>query len=134
MSDLLVFLHLVGAAFWLGGLVTLAAVIVVAHRTLEREEFRLLVRRAGWTFAGISAVAWLLLAVSGVTRAFQRGWPSMAVTKAILGAIVLAAAVAHVLSGRRRDSRALLVVSRSLSLLIFGATLALFWLGVRLAA
>ena len=36
-SDFLIFLHLVGASVWLGGLVTLAAVIVVAFRSLERE-------------------------------------------------------------------------------------------------
>lgn len=133
-SDFLIFLHLVGASVWLGGLVTLAAVIVVAFRSLEREAFRLLVRRAGWAFAGLSAGAWLLLAASGLALAYQHRWPELAVVKAILGGAVLLAAVAHVFTGRRSGSRPFVVVSRTLSLLIFAATLTLYWLGVKLAA
>jgi uncharacterized membrane protein len=134
VDDLLDFLHLLGAAVWLGGLVTLAVVVVVAYRSLERDAFRLLVRRAGWAFAGLSLAAWLLLAASGLALAFGHGWPPLAVAKAILGGGVILAAVAHVFTGRRRDSRPLVLVSRTLSLLIFAATLTLFWLGVRLAA
>jgi uncharacterized membrane protein len=133
VDDLLDFVHLLGAGLWLGGLVTLAALILVAFRTLERDAFRILVRRAGWAFAALSAAAWLLLAVSGLLLAFRHGWPQLAVVKAILGGAVLVAAGAHVLTGRRRGSRALLMVSRTLSPLIFAATLALYWLGVRLA-
>lgn len=134
MDAFLDFLHLLGAAVWLGGLVTLAVVIVVAFRSLEREAFRLLVRRAGWAFAALSAAAWLLLAASGLALAFRHGWPQLAVVKAILGGAVILAAVAHVFTGRHRDSRPFVVVSRTLSLLIFAATLALYWLGVKLAA
>jgi uncharacterized membrane protein len=134
MEELLDFIHLIGAAVWLGGLVTLAAVILVAYRTLERAAFRLLVRRAGWAFAFLSAGAWVLLAASGLALAFRHGWPQLAVVKAALGGAVVLAAGAHVLTGRRRDSRAWTMVSRTLSLLIFAATLALFWLGVRLAS
>jgi putative copper export protein len=50
----LVWLHVVGAAIWLGGLVTLATTVVVALRTLPRELFRAFVRRAGWAFAALS--------------------------------------------------------------------------------
>ncbi len=133
MGDFLVFVHLLGAAAWLGGLVTLALVILVAYRELEREAFRALVRKAGWAFALLSAASWLLLAGSGLALAFQRGWPSLAVAKAALGGGVLLASAAHVLSGRRRESRRFVVLSRTLSVLIFGATLALYWLGVQLA-
>lgn len=133
MDAALDFVHLLGAALWLGGLATLATVVVVAQRTLERDDFRLLVRRAGWAFAALSAGAWTLLAASGLALAIRHGWPQPAVVKAVLGGAVLVAAGAHVLTGRRRDSRPFLIVSRTLSPLIFAATLALYWLGVKLA-
>lgn len=133
MDGFLDFVHLLGAAVWLGGLVMLALVILVAYRALEREAFRTLVPRAGWAFAWLSAGAWLLLAASGLTLAVRRGWPFLAVVKAVLGGTVIIAAAAHIFAGRRRGSRPLVMLSRTLALLIFAATLALYWLGVQLA-
>ena len=134
MEVTLDFVHLLGAAVWLGGLVTLAVVVLVAYRGLDRQAFRVLVRRAGWAFAALSVAAWLLLAASGLTLAVRHGWPALAIVKTVLGAVVLLAAAAHVFTGRRRDSKPLVMLSRTLSVLIFAATLALFWLGVQLAA
>ena len=133
MDRTLVFVHLLGAAVWLGGLVTLAVVILVAQAALEREAFRTLVRRAGWAFAALSAGAWLLLATSGLALAARHGWPTLASVKVGLGAAVILAAAAHVFTGRRRDAKTMAAVSRTLALAIFAATLALFWLGVQLA-
>jgi hypothetical protein len=127
----LVLLHLVGAAIWLGGLVTLAVAVLVALRTLPRPEFRALVRRVGWAFAGLSAVAWLLIGVSGVLLAGQQGWPAPVRTKAALGVALLAATLLHVLAGRLTTSRLAIVASRTLALLVFLGTLAAFWLGVQ---
>ena len=129
----LVWLHLVGAALWLGGLVTLAVTVLVALRTLPRAEFRTLVRRMGWAFAILSAVAWLSIGVSGVVLAGQVGWPALVRLKAVLGAALLAATVLHVLTGRLTTSRLAIVTSRTLALLVFLGTLAVFWLGVQVA-
>jgi hypothetical protein len=130
----LIWFHLVGAALWLGGLVTLAATVLVALRTLPREQFRAFVRRAGWAFAALSAVAWLLIGVSGVILAEQRAWPAVVRDKAVLGAAILLAAVAHVVTGRLTTSRVAIVTSRTLALLVFLGTLAIYWLGVQAAS
>jgi hypothetical protein len=130
----LVWLHLVGAALWLGGLVMLAVTIVVAVRTMPRELFRAFVRRAAWAFAALSVVAWLLIGVSGIVLAGQAGWPAVVRAKTVLGAAILAAAAVHVVTGRLTASRLAIVTSRTLALLIFLGTLAIFWLGVEAAS
>jgi uncharacterized membrane protein len=130
----LIWLHLVGAAIWLGGLLTLAVTVVIALRTLPRELFRAFVRRAGWAFAALSAVAWLLIGVSGVILAVQAGWPALVRAKTVLGAAILAAAAVHVVTGRLTTSRVAIVTSRTLALLVFLGTLAIFWLGVEAAS
>ena len=131
--DFLVWLHLVGAALWLGGLVTLAVAVLVAFRTLPREAARTYVRSAGRAFAALSAFAWLLLAVSGLTFAARRGWPQLVLEKIGLAVVVLLATAAHTLLGMRTSSRASVMTSRVLSALIFLGTLYLFWMGVGLA-
>jgi hypothetical protein len=130
----LIWLHLVGAALWLGGLATLAVTVVVALRALPREVFRGFVRRAGWAFAALSAVAWLLIGVSGIVLAEQAGWPAVVRDKAVLGAAILAATAVHVVTGRLTTSRLAIVTSRTLALLVFLGTLAIFWLGVEAAS
>jgi putative copper export protein len=134
VSDLPLYLHLVGAAIWLGGLLWLAFSTVIAARSLPREQFRTLVRRSGRAFAILSIAAWALIGATGLGFAFQRGWPGLVVLKAILGAAVVIAAAAHVVTGMRTGSRAAIAASRALSGLIFAATLGLFWIGVRIAA
>lgn len=131
--QVLVWIHLVGASLWLGGLVMLAAAVLVARRTLPRDDFRRFVRATGRTFAGISLVAWLLIGVSGILMADQLGWPQLAVRKAILAGFVVAGTVAHSLTGMHTNSRVLVAISRLLALLILIGTLVLFWQGVRLA-
>lgn len=127
----LVWLHLVGAAVWLGGLVALAMAVLIALRTLPRELFRAFVRRAGWAFAGVSAAAWLLIGASGLVLAGQAGWPAPVRIKTVLAGAVVAATVLHVLTGRYSDSRLAVVTSRTLALLVLLGTLAIFWLGVQ---
>lgn len=131
--DVLVWLHLVGAALWLGGLVTLAMAVLVALRALPRDLFRAFVRQAGWAFAGLSGLAWLLIAVSGLLMAGRLGWPPVIRIKTVVAAMVLAATVLHVLTGRLTTSRLAVVTSRTLALAVFGGTLAIFWLGVQAA-
>lgn len=130
----LVWLHLIGAALWLGGLVTLAVAVLVAVRTLPSETFRAFVRRAGWAFAGQSAVAWLLVAGSGLLMAGRLGWPDLVRVKTGLGVALVAATALHVVTGRLTASRPAVTVSRVLAGLVFGGTLAAFWLGVQIAS
>lgn len=131
--SLLLGLHLAGAALWLGGLVTLALAVLVALRTLPRELFRTFARRAGWGFAGLSALAWVLLAVPGLMLGAQLGWPALVRAKAALGGMVLLATLLHVLTGRMTESRAMVMTSRTLAALAFAGTVAAFWLGVQAA-
>ena len=50
-------IHLVAAAFWLGGMISLAIIAVIAARTLERPTFRRFMARAGRSFAVASVIA-----------------------------------------------------------------------------
>lgn len=129
----LLWLHLVGAALWLGGLVTLALAVLVALRTVPRPDARSFIRLAGWAFAGLSALAWLLIAVSGLLLATGLGWPEVVRIKTGVTAAVLLAAALHVLTGRRTSWRPALLASRALALLVFAGTLVVFWLGVEAA-
>jgi hypothetical protein len=134
MMAVLVWLHLVGAAVWLGGLITLAMAVLVAVRTLPRELFRSFVRQAGWAFAVVSAAAWLLIGASGLLMADQTGWPAPVRTKTAVAGGVLAATVLHVFTGRLSASPLAVVTSRTFALLVFLGTLAIFWLGVQAAS
>lgn len=131
---ILTWLHLVGAAVWLGGLVTLAMAALIALRSLPRELSRAFVRRAAWGFAALSGVAWLLVGASGLALAERSGWPALVRAKAFLGGALLVATVLHVVTGRLATSRLATVTSRTLALLVFLGTLAIFWLGVQAAS
>ena len=130
----LVWLHLVGAALWLGGLVMLATAVLIALRTIPRDLFRAFVRQAGWAFAVLSTAAWLLIGTSGLLMAGQVGWPAPVRIKTVLAGIVLAASALHVVTGRLTASRLAVVTSRTLALLVVLATLVIFWLGVQAAS
>jgi hypothetical protein len=130
----LIWLHLVGAALWLGGMVTLAMAVLIALRTLPRDLFHAFVRRAGWAFAVLSAAAWLMIGASGLLMAEHAGWPALVRLKAVLGGALLAATVLHVITGRLTSSSLATVLSRTLALLVFLGTLAIFWLGVQMAS
>jgi putative copper export protein len=136
-------IHLVAAAFWLGGMILLAVIAVIAARTLDKPTFRTFMARAGQAFAAGSVVAWLLIAVSGAAMAWPRldytltSLPSTAFGRLLEAKTGLAAAAVvltgvHALAGRRTHSRAAIVVSRLISLLLFAFTLGIFWLAVRM--
>ncbi len=127
----LVWLHLVGSATWLGGLVTLGAGVLIAARSLPRPSFREFVRQLGWAFASVSLVAWLLIGVSGLLMAFRLHWPRLLEIKTALAGAVLVAAALHVLTSRW-GARLALIISRVLALLVLAGSLAIFWLGAQL--
>lgn len=136
-------IHLVAAAFWLGGMIVLAFVAVIAARTLDRPTFRALMSRTGWAFAVASAVAWTLIAISGAAMA----WPRLGFTlsglastsfghlleaKTGLAALLVVLTAVHTVMGRRTESRAAIIASRTISPLLFVVTLGIFWLAVRM--
>lgn len=136
-------IHLVAAAYWLGGLLLLAVVAVIALRTLDQPTFRMFMSRAGQAFAISSIIAWLLIAVSGAAMAWPRlGYTLSALPRSTFGRLLEAktslALVAviltgvHSVAGRRTGSRAAVVASRVISPLLFLTTLGIFWLAVRM--
>ena len=136
-------IHLVAAAFWLGGMILLAVIAVVAARTLDRPTFGRFMVRAGQAFAAGAAIAGVVIAVSGAAMAWPRlgytlsNLPSTAFgrlleAKTSLAALAVALAAVHALTGRRTDSRMAIVASRAISVLLLLVTLAIFWLAVRM--
>ena len=135
-------LHLVAASFWLGGLIMLAIVTVIALRAIDAATFRQLIRRVGRAFLVGSVIAWAILGISGVGMASARlrslgeltttsfGRTLAEKTGLFLLAIVLT--VAHTVAGARSSPLAVRL-SRTLSPLIFLVTLAIFYFAVRLA-
>ena len=128
----LLWLHLVAAATWLGGLVVLAVAVVAALRTLERDQFRAFVRVAARIFAVVAAAAWVVLGITGLAMAQQRGWSRLLVDKTVLAAAIVVLTVLHTVLGTRTGSRAAVVTSRTLAVVIFLATLAVYWMAVNL--
>jgi len=108
--------------------------VLIALRTLPRALFRVFARRAGWAFAVLSTVSWLLIGTSGILMAEQVGWTAPVRIKTVLAGLVLVATALHVVTGRLTASRLAVVTSRTLALLVVLATLAIFWLGVQAAA
>lgn len=128
----LLWLHLVAASVWLGGLVMLGAAVLVALRTLEREQFRAFARSAGRAFAVLAVAAWLVIGVSGLALASRHGWSRLLVDKTGLAVAIVVFTVAHTLLGMRTQSRAAVMASRTLSVVILAATLVVYWMGVNL--
>ena len=131
--SILVWLHLIGAGIWLGGLVGVTMAVVVGSRTLPREFFQRFVRTLGWAFAGLSVLAWLLIAIPGLLMAAALRWPELSVAKTAFGAGILLASGLHLATARLTASRVAVIASRALALGIFLSTLVVFWLGVQLA-
>jgi uncharacterized membrane protein len=116
-------LHLLAMAFFVGGQLFLAAVVVPVHRARpeERDALRAMARRFGW--GTLAAIAVLL--ATGVALATEYHQWENGKLHAKLGLVALVA----VLIGwhmRRPDLRAL-------DGAIFVASLAIVWLGVSLA-
>ncbi|HEX6347843.1 MAG TPA: DUF4149 domain-containing protein [Candidatus Dormibacteraeota bacterium] len=132
--DVVLLLHLLGAAVWLGGLLMLGVGVLVIFRTLPREQARPLVARLGRAFAVVAGGAWLLLGASGLALAAARGWSQLLVWKTALAVLVVLASAGHVVTGRRTGSRPLIATSRALAAFILAASVALFYLGIRVAA
>ena len=137
------FLHLLAAAYWLGGLVMLALVVVVVRRVLDRDRFRAVLVPLARAFAWGSVVAWLLLGVTGYILASHRlsGLEALSGSdygrrlslKLVLVTLTLVAVGLHVILGRSA-SRGLLAVSRAMAVAAFALTAGVFYAAARLVS
>jgi len=137
------FLHLAAAAYWLGGLIVLAIVAVAARRSLPREDFGLVMRRAGRAFAIGAVIAGVLLAASGIALAHERlsSWRALTTTswgrtvslKTSLAVLAVILGIGHSWAGSR-TARIAITISRILSPVILLITLVIFYLAARLAS
>lgn len=141
MEDVWRLIHLVAAAYWLGGLILLAVIAVVARRALDDAAFRPLMARAGRTFLVGSLIAGAAIALSGVAMAAghlhglgdlrSTAWGRTLEVKTGLVVALVGLAGLHSFAGSR-GSRAWVVASRALSPVILLVTLGVFYLAVRL--
>lgn len=69
-----VFLHLVFVAFWLGGMLFTAAVLVPATRQKLKKQRGMLFTELGTRFSRISWVLFPLLLITGITALFGKGF------------------------------------------------------------
>jgi uncharacterized membrane protein len=115
-------LHLLAMAFFVGGQMMLAAVVVpVGRRSTDRESLSLIARRFGYC----TLVALLVLIATGTAMAFQLGLWDNGTFHAKLALVVVAGAllVWHI---RRPDWH-------FLEAIVFLLSLAIVWLGLYLA-
>lgn len=116
MDEIWRLIHLVAAAFWLGSMILLAIITVVAAPNLDKPTFRRFMSRAGQAFAVGYIAAWLLIGVSGAAIAWPRLAYSFAAlprkdfgrlleTKTSLALVAVGLTAAHTIAGRRIGSR-----------------------------
>lgn len=69
-----VFLHLIFVAFWIGGMLFTAAVLVPATRKKLKSQKSLLFRELGTRFSRLSWVIFILLIVTGIMALYGKGF------------------------------------------------------------
>jgi uncharacterized membrane protein len=125
MSDLWLairWLHVIAMAFFVGGQLFLAAMVVpVERRTPDRERLRAIARRFGW--GTLAAIGVLLATGAAMVSHYQRWGDSTLHVKLGLVAFVAVLVVWHM----RRPAQ------HVLEGLIFLVSLAIVWLGLVLA-
>ena len=123
------FVHVTGAAVWLGIQVTLLVLVPALRRQLPAEQVRDLVRKAGRGLAIVGGTALLMIAASGIALARHEGSADahpgvVGLKEALLVAIVV------LLSGHAyvRGRNARIVASALMLVLTLAAILAGAWL------
>jgi putative copper resistance protein D len=107
MSGLMVFLHILGAAIWTGGLIFVGVVAVVSRRTLPEATRIEFFRSLGFGFLVLAGIAAALLALSGNLLVDDFGgweavgdtdWGELILWKTAIFAVVIALALIHALA------------------------------------
>jgi putative copper export protein len=123
------FVHVTGAAIWLGVQVTLLVLVPALRRQLPPEQVREIVRKAGRSLAIVGGTALLMIAASGIALARHessaKAHPGVVGLKeAILVAmIVLVAGHAYVRGRNARLAAAALMLLLTLTAILAGAWL-----------
>ena len=124
---LVLYIHLLSVAFWLGSQLFMIAVVLPAMRGTDAVQRRETFRRVGRQYGVVSVPILLVLLVSGVTLAthLHLDPASSAVfrDKLIAVAVVLVATVVHGVAEARQARR----IGRSASVVVLAATLAAAW-------
>jgi putative copper export protein len=121
-------LHLIAAAVWLGGLITLGAAVAALRRAgVDREVLRAVARQ----FARVSWVAMAVAVITGLVRAhlLHVSWSYGRLhLKLGLVALVIVTALVHQLTARRSSA----AVRGVVQLVILALSLGIFAAAVRL--
>jgi len=123
------FVHVTGAAIWLGIQVTLLVLVPALRRQLPPEQVREIVRKAGRRLAIVGGAALLMIAASGIALARHessaKAHPGVVGLKeAILVAmIVLLAGHAYVRGRNARLAASALMLALTLAAILAGAWL-----------
>jgi hypothetical protein len=123
------FLHVTGAAVWLGIQVTLLVLVPALRRQLPAERVREVVRRAGRSLAVVGGTALLMLAASGIALARHessaKAHPGVVGLKeGLLVAIVVLLSCHAVVRGRNaRVAASALMLVLTLAAILAGAWL-----------
>jgi uncharacterized membrane protein len=97
----LVFVHLLAACVWVGGLVAVAVVARVARRELDAAAGVAFFRSLGRSYGKVGGSALAVAVLTGTALLVQRGWDQAAGAAALLALALIVATVAGVAQARR---------------------------------
>lgn len=123
--DVLLFLHILGAAVWVGGLIVVGALVpAVREVTDDRDVIRAVARR----FGVVSWVALALLVTSGSLMILDRTWSTTLTAK--IGLVILSAILAawHSLAARSQTP----ALRGAIQGVILVLALVIVWLAIHL--
>jgi hypothetical protein len=124
------FVHVTGAAVWLGIQVTLLVLVPALRRQLPAEQVREIVRRAGRSLAIVAGGALLMIAASGIALARHErsadAHPGVVGLKEgiLVAFVVLLAGHAYVRGRTARIAASALMLALTLAAILAGAWLA----------
>ena len=123
------FVHVTGAAVWLGIQLTLLVLVPALRRQLPAEQVREIVRRAGRSLAIVGGTALLMIAASGIALARHessaKAHPGVVGLKEglMVAMVVLLSAHAYVRGRNARIAASMLMLVLTLAAILAGAWL-----------
>ena len=124
------FVHVAGAAVWLGMQVTLLVLVPALRRQLPADQVREIVRKAGRSLAIVGGIALLMIAASGVALARHessaKAHPGVVGLKEalLIAIVVLLGGHAYVRGRNARIAASALMLALTLAAILAGAWLA----------
>jgi uncharacterized membrane protein (DUF441 family) len=124
------FVHVAGAAVWLGMQVTLLVLVPALRRQLPADQVREIVRKAGRSLAIVAGIALLMIAASGVALARHessaKAHPGVVGLKEalLIAIVVLLGGHAYVRGRNARIAASALMLALTLAAILAGAWLA----------